>query len=335
MTRTTFRLWTCCLLALTACASAPDAPGNGVAAPEMELETKTRDEMDAQRREFHRTLLRIDQALESYVGALSHRGDRLADEKVEKLDKLLRNLVLDDGSEGYQAGKPIWDRKPGQNYALLKRQAAEGDPREIGQRGIALTALGFAGRDDDDVLQLLTNGAMSDNPAIVDRSVLGFAILRSPKTPIGLLASIAENASHPTEGRAQAAWALHEVQSRIRDQDKVAAIWQRFLNRSDELPDSVLVQAVRGLGVTMDEQYAKAVVPMLHHPVPRIRMAAAVALGRMNAQDHWEDLLTLLEPGETVQNVRLHARKALMALAGNKDYGYDIQTWRSHFDRGR
>ena len=63
-------------------------------------------------------------------------------------------------------------------------------------------------------------------------------------------------------------------------------------------------------------------------------MAAARALGRMNAQEHWRDLLALLKPAESVQNVRLHARKALAALAGNKDYGYDLAAWRKVFDRG-
>ena len=64
-------------------------------------------------------------------------------------------------------------------------------------------------------------------------------------------------------------------------------------------------------------------------------MAAAVALGRMNAQDHWQDLLALLSPAETSQNVRLHASKALAELAGGVDHGYDVAAWRKTFDRGQ
>jgi hypothetical protein len=63
-------------------------------------------------------------------------------------------------------------------------------------------------------------------------------------------------------------------------------------------------------------------------------MAAALALGRMNAQGSWKKLLELLGPQETVQNVRLVARKALAALAGGVDHGYDIDAWRKTFDRG-
>ena len=64
-------------------------------------------------------------------------------------------------------------------------------------------------------------------------------------------------------------------------------------------------------------------------------MAATVALARMNAQQHVPSLITLLGPQETVQNVRLHARKALADLAGGQDYGYDMAAWRKVFDRGR
>ncbi|MCK5945052.1 MAG: HEAT repeat domain-containing protein, partial [Planctomycetes bacterium] len=94
------------------------------------------------------------------------------------------------------------------------------------------------------------------------------------------------------------------------------------------------VTAIRGLGLNGDATHADLIAPLLRHPVPRIRMSSALALGRMNAQQHWQDLLKLLEPQETVQNVRVHARKALAALAGNKDYGYDLAAWRKVFERG-
>ena len=100
------------------------------------------------------------------------------------------------------------------------------------------------------------------------------------------------------------------------------------------MPPGVLVTAARGLGLAGDAANAALVAPLLKHPVPRIRMASALALGRMNAQEHWRELLALIEPAESVQNVRLHARKALAALAGNKDYGYDLAAWRKVFDRG-
>jgi hypothetical protein len=66
-----------------------------------------------------------------------------------------------------------------------------------------------------------------------------------------------------------------------------------------------------------------------------VRINAAIALGRMNAQNQYEKLLELLSPAETVPNVRLAARKALQALAGGTDHGYEVELWRREFDRSR
>jgi HEAT repeat protein len=66
-----------------------------------------------------------------------------------------------------------------------------------------------------------------------------------------------------------------------------------------------------------------------------VRMAAADALARMNAQDRAPELIALLGPEEPMPNVRLHARKALQELAGNADHGYDAVAWRKVFDRGK
>ena len=219
----------------------------------------------------------------------------------------------------------------GDNLRLLRALAA--DSTEPRQQGIALAALGFSGRRD--VTDLIQQGTMSDDADIVDKAVFGLAVLRSPQTAPGPLAAVVENDRHPEDGRVQAAWALYRVQTVSTDPSAIVACWRRFLSTERErMPAGVLVTAVRGLGLAADAANADLVAPMLKHPVPRLRMAAALALGRMNAQEHWRDLLQLLEPAESVQNVRLHARKALMALAGNKDYGYDLVAWRKVFDRG-
>jgi HEAT repeat protein len=134
----------------------------------------------------------------------------------------------------------------------------------------------------------------------------------------------------------QAAWALYRIQSNSERTDEIVAIWRRFATEQrDTLPPGVLVTAVRGLGLARDPANAALVASFLKHPTARIRMAAAIALARMNAQDHADDLIALLGPQETVQNVRLCARKALSDLAGGADYGYDAPAWRKVFDRGR
>lgn len=336
--RTFAHLSTALCLGLAAACATPDdtaAPttGDGIAEPGLEEQLRELDEKGKEEFEFNRVLVRLDQAIESYVKALSNRGDPRADSQIEKVGRLVHDLVVDEGAEGYQRGKPIWERKPGANFAKLKALAESGDPAQTGRRGVALAALGFS--EHPEVMQILANGAMSDDSFVVDKAVLGLALLRAPDTPPGILAAIVEDDEHPRDGRVQAAWALYQLQTRVADPSPIVAIWHRFLEQREQLPDAVLVQAVRGLGLTGDDSHADEVSPLLLHPMPRVRMATAIALGRMNAQDHWQDLLTLLEPSETVQNVRLHARKALMALAGNKDYGYDVRAWQKQFERGR
>jgi HEAT repeat protein len=112
-----------------------------------------------------------------------------------------------------------------------------------------------------------------------------------------------------------------------------AEIWLRFVANRDTLPAGVMVNAARGLGITRDKAHAAALVPVLKHATPRVRMAAAVALGRMNAQDQWRELLELIGPAETVPNVRLAASKALAALAGGANHEYDVTAWRKTFER--
>mgnify|MGYP003503310244 CR=1 FL=1 len=65
-----------------------------------------------------------------------------------------------------------------------------------------------------------------------------------------------------------------------------------------------------------------------------MRVAAAIAMGRMKSDSSIPVLLTLLGPGETNDNARLAARKALQTLAGGIDRQYDVAAWRKVLDRG-
>jgi len=297
--------------------------------PELARREQERVEKDTSRRRFEQVLIKLDQAMESYALALASQGDPRADKQADQLAKYLQGLVLDN--EAMPAGADPNNYEVGANLRLLRGLAA--DSSEPRQQGIALAALGFSGRHE--VANLIEQATMSDNPDVVDKAVFGLAILRAPGTLPGPLAAVVENPEHPEDGRVQAAWALYRIQTVSTNPAEIVKYWQRFLGSEKALmPPGVLVTAVRGLGLTGDDAYAALVAPLLRHPVPRLRMAAALALGRMNAQEHWRDLLALMEPAESVQNVRLHARKALAALAGNKDYGYDLAAWRKVFDRG-
>ncbi|HEB54203.1 MAG TPA: HEAT repeat domain-containing protein [bacterium] len=321
------------LLILTALAAACSSSPNVRTEPAIEQEqiAKKRAEQDRKRRDFQAVLIKLDQAMQSYAEALANRGEPRADAAVERIGKFLRDTV--NGAEARPVGTDVkpQDYQPKEVFDRLRALATDdGNPRF---RGIALAALGFSGRRE--VMNTLASAAMGDDVGLVDKAVFGLAILQAPDTPPGVLLSVIEREDFPHESRAQAAWALQQIQKATPNQDDIAAIWRRLLSGdTSRLPDGVLVQAVRGLGRTGDERHADLVVPLLRHPVPFVRMASAIALGRMNAQKAWPQLLELLKPRETVQNVRLHARKALAALAGDRDYGYDVAAWQKVFERG-
>ena len=311
-----------------ACSSAPSLQGEP--APDHLEKGKQGKVLDAKRRDFHQVLVQLDQGIESYVAALANRGDQRADHQIDQLGKLLQDVVLDLKARRLDGTTKATDHNPGENFRTLRALALDGTYPD--QQAIALAALGFSGRND--VMEDILQGARLSDAFVVDHAVLGLAVLKAPKTPPGVLAAIAEDPQHPLDGRVQAAWALYQVQTACIDHSEFVKIWNRYVGADGkDLPDGILVNAIRGLGLAGESSNAAGVVPMLRHPTPRIRMAAAVALGRMNAQQYWKELLELLRPQESVQNVRLSARKSLARLAGNNDYGYDVSAWQKVFER--
>lgn len=314
-------------LFLAACGAAPvPDPNPDVAALALPVnDNKPRDINE------NAVLLELDKALLRYSELLVNQGTQHGDQQLAKLDKYLRDAVLDTGARqlaGTAARDASWS--PGDLFRRL--QAIAIDQSRPWQQGIALSALGFSGRNE--VMQTILQGAQLANPELVDRAVFGLAILKAPQTPPGVIAAVMMKPDHPEDGRIDAAWALVQLQAVSDRGSEFPPIWLRVLEEKDRMPAGVLISAVRGLGLSRDVQYAASVAPFLQHPVPLLRCAATIALARMNAQDQWRSLLALLEPAETNQNVRLHARKALVGLAGGVDHSYDLGAWRKTFDRG-
>jgi len=313
-------------LLLAACGSAPEYRRE----PAVEEAERERDLklQDGKRRDFRAILVRLDQSIDSYVAAMANQGEARADSQAERLYKIIHETVMDKGP--MLARKEQQPLRPGETFEELKRLATNSEiPAD---QGLALAALGFSGQHD--VMPTILQGTLLSDPFTIDCAVLGLAVLKAPDTPPGVFEAIFRNAKHPEEGRVQAAWGLYRVQTATEQVAPIAAIWRRALADSAQLAAGVVVSAVRGLGLARIAQDGALVAPFLKHPTPRVRMAAALALGRMNAQDQWPALVEALGPQETVQNVRLHARKALAALAGGADHGYDVLAWRKTFDRG-
>lgn len=314
------------LSVFAACGASP--PRTEPAVEEAQHDRKAREE-DKKRRDFNTVLIRLDQAMESYVSMVQRQGEMRAGSQVERIYKLINETVLDTGTYNAKLGpRPA----PGETLARLTALATDGS--NVGHQAIALAALGFSGRED--VMATILQGAQLSDPFLVDRAVLGLAVLRSPKTPPGVLEAIMLRPTHNEAGRANAAWALYSIQDACQDQAPFVAIWRRVLTEhADSASGLVIVNALRGLGAARDPANGDVAVKFLKHKAPLVRMSAAVALGRMRAQEHWEALLALLDPQESEQNVRLCASKALSALSGGVDYKYDVAAWRKVFDRGQ
>lgn len=284
--------------------------------PELEdLEIARRDAIKRQE-DFNLTLLQLDTSIDSYVLHLSRKGIASQDTKVQQLDRLIRQKV----NGGFPAGS--------NSERLI---AAASDSEQPRSQGIALAALGFSNAEN--VMPIILQGAQLDDPFLVDRAVLGLAILKDPRTPPGIIAAIAEDPDYHEYGRVQAAWALYVLQESSLHTDEILPVWVRILKTDDNQHPAIISTAIRGLGYARDATNAQLVIPYLSHPVARVRFNATIALGRMNAQEAYAALIERLEPAETVQNVRLGARKALQALAGGVDRGYDAEQWRMEFER--
>jgi hypothetical protein len=317
------------LLLLAACATSPSELRREDA-PEEATRELSLQQAEQRRRDFQMVLVHLDQAMDSYAKARSNRGNLRADEQTTKLEKLIREMVLDIGPQEVKAGMP--PREPGENFRKLQAAAVDGSkPHE---QAIALAALGFSGQPE--MMPTILQGAQLEDPLLVARAVFGLAVLHAPATPPGVLVAVIENTKLGELSRTQAAWAMYELQDVSDHKDQIVAAWKRLLTeKRDTLPAGVLVQAVRGLGLSRDKAYTDLVASFLSHQVPKVREAAAVAAGRLNAQSHVADLIEMIGPQEQVPNVRLAARKALQELAGQEDYGYDVSAWRKAFDRGR
>ena len=305
-----------CLCSLVAacfgCTSGPSA----VADPSIEAEALERRrlaaETEARLGAPERLLTDFDKTLDKYAQYRLSGGPTRNDALAEKIGAFLHEQAAE-------------------HFDVLVHEANSVEyPRN---RAIAVAALGFSGRIE--ALDPILNAVRDEHDEVVTNAMLGLAILRDPRTPPEVIAGVIESPEYVATTRAGAAWALFEIQQVVVDQTPILAIWQRVLDGPiDEDPASVVVSALRGVGYARDPARADALLRYVSHPVPLVRTAAAIALGRAGNDDAVAALIALIGTGETNENVKLAARKALQALAGGVDRGYDVRAWKRVFDRG-
>ena len=301
------------LVLCASCGSAP--PPEPDPAIEKRFEEQERDAATqlARRKAFERVLNDTDRVLEQYAAAMLTSGAPKSDKLAETTETYLRRVVAE-------------------NFARFMRAANdEGIPRN---RAIALAALGMSSRRE--ALDPLLNGVADPNPEVVANAVFGLGLLQDPRTPPSYLARIIENDENPKVLRAGAAWSLYRVQVVCSDTTKFEVIWARVLSVPlEEIEPSVAVSALRGIGQVDEggERYVDTVVRYVSHPTPKVRQTAAVAIGRLGVTESYTSLIALIGPAESIANVRLAARKALQALAGGVDRGYEIEEWHRVFEQ--
>src|SRR5690606_3184567 len=89
-------------------------------------------------------------------------------------------------------------------------------------RAIALAALGFVDvARRDQALDPLVNGLAAEDEAVVNNAILGLAVLQHEDTPVSPLVDILRSEERELETRANAAWALHEIQQVLVDPRRV------------------------------------------------------------------------------------------------------------------
>lgn len=274
----------------------------------------------ARQQAYEKALLDLDHLMDKYVQAVWSLGNDRADRQALTLEKAIRDIVLD-------------------HFAELMRSAIEPDQGQ--NRAIAIASLGFSQRPE--AIDPLLNGLTANSPQIAGNAAFALGILRDPRTPVAGLTALVmtergtdELIERPKdEMRRTASWTLLRLQPALNDRNALAKVWPKILATPVEKLDAgVAVHALRGIGLLRDKDLSGIALPYASHPMPKVREAAAIALGMLGNPSAVETLLALLGTAEANQNVRLAARKALMALAGNVDLGFDVAEWRKVFQRG-
>lgn len=221
--------------------------------------------------------------------------------------------------------------------------AAE-DPEYRQNRAVALAALGFAQDKEqrDQALLPLLNGVSAKDQAMVANACLGLGELKDGRTPPGVLTDLLVDPKRDKTSRLNACWALTQLQQDYAPKEKaeLLSIWLLILRQAnapqkpeDRVDPAILTPVLRAVGLYRSPDHARYAEPFCEHQTPSVRRNAAIALGRMGNQSSQKALLKMILPAETNANVRLAARKALQALAGSMDGGYDVEKWKRIFAR--
>ncbi len=304
-----------------ACATMETAPQEkGVRDPAYEKERQAKWDRRRQKRlkpeKIGKLLLDMNALLNDYFQARKAPGNARVESHIVGVRKALQEIVTINFSRFMIAAQ---------------------DPEYRQNRSVALAALGFAERREqrDRALLALLNALEAKSQAMVSNACLGLGELKDARTPPTMLADMLLDPKRDQTARLNACWALTQLQESYAPKEKaqLLSVWLQILRKPDRVDAEILTPAVRALGLFRNPDHARFLEPFVKHQTPAVRRNAAIAMGRMGNQESHKVLLKMIVPAETNANVRLAARKALQALAGNMDGGYDVEVWKSLFAR--
>ncbi|RMH03546.1 MAG: HEAT repeat domain-containing protein [Planctomycetota bacterium] len=206
-----------------------------------------------------------------------------------------------------------------EHEAELKELATTGDARS---RAIATAALAFS--PDPAVLDLILANVGSEDPMLAANAMLAIGIHADPDTPVAPIQAAVLDPETPDQVVRNAAFAcLRLARARPENPDPYLAATMIPLLKHDLL--SVRTQACAGLGVLRAAHAVGFLAERLaSDPEPRVRTAAAWALGEIGDAAATEVLVRALEDENGY--VAGAARAALMKIHG-VDRGPDPQDW--------
>lgn len=337
------------LLLLAACAGGPETSTEGPVRDEAKGREIAERIKARQEAELTTDLIQLDQAVDKYIQARNALPNDRAMRLVVQLDGVIRTIVH-------------------RNFDALRARAV--DARDPGNRSIALFALGFADHGDEvrkaraklrDKLMARGVPRKEIPPELPDRgdqieaalqpllaalhdaetrvrahALLGIGTLRSPTTPLAPITNMLEDDRQPLDVARNAAWTLLQLQDVLPPQQRtpIRMAYLRVLSRDlGDVQPEIASQLLWAVAQFRQQSDAEIVRRYTKHPAPLIRMNAALGLGLMRDEKTVPDLIELIRPEETNPNVRLTARKALMAMAGGLDRKYDVAAWKALFER--
>lgn len=190
-------------------------------------------------------------------------------------------------------------------------------------RMIAAAALGFT--DQENLARdAITYALEDDDLGVRINACFGLGKLGAVLTPMDQLNKFVSDPSQPLVLRQSASWALYELQENGAPRANFEALWPMLLEgdplRKDE---KILLHALRGLGLLRSPDNLDSIIPYLKHPKPFIVTAALIAAARCQNRRAAKYIVGHLGSHQFNANIRLHARKALQALARRKDVDHD------------